>query len=74
MDTSTLTPTVTVEDIEVFADDLDVQRAAAIYKQHGCLVVRGLMKPYIADLQRDIEATAAQAISLLDQAKKVPEG
>src|SRR5437016_2846570 len=67
-------PPVTIEDIEVFADELDVQRAAAIYREHGCLVVRGLMKPYLADLQRDIEATAAQSVSLLDQARQVPEG
>ena len=71
---STLEPTVTVHDIEVFADDLDVQRAAAIYREHGCLVVRGLMKPYIVDLARDIEAAAAQSIGLLDQAKQVREG
>jgi phytanoyl-CoA hydroxylase len=67
-------PTVAVEQLEVFADALDVERAAQIYNQHGCLVVRGLMKPYLAELQRDIEASAAQALSLLDQAKKVTEG
>jgi phytanoyl-CoA hydroxylase len=65
---------VTVSDIELFADDLDVQRAAALYHEHGCLIVRGLMKPYIERLSRDIEASAAQAISLLDRAKQVPEG
>jgi phytanoyl-CoA hydroxylase len=67
-------PTVTVEQIEAFADRLVPQRAADIYREHGCLVVRGLMKPYLAELQRDIEASAAQALSLLDRAKKVPEG
>ena len=67
-------PTVAVEQLEVFADRLDVRQAAEIYNEHGCLVVRGLMKPYLAELQRDIEATAAQSIALLDQAKKVPEG
>jgi len=65
---------VTVQEIEVFADPLDVQRAAEIYLKHGCLVVRGLMKPYLADLQRDIEASAAQAIGMLDRAKQVTEG
>lgn len=65
---------VRVEDIEVFAEDLDVQRAAAIYQEHGCLVVRGLMQRYIADVQRDIEATVAQSLGLLDRAKKVTEG
>jgi hypothetical protein len=66
--------TLTVQDLEVSADHLDVERAAAIYREHGCLVVRGLMTPYIPDLQHDIEATAAESISLLDRAEKVPEG
>ncbi len=65
---------VTVRDIEVRAEDLDPGRAAAIYKEHGCLVVRGLMKPYLADLRRDIEATAAQSVALLDRARQIPEG
>ncbi len=65
---------VGVKDIEVFADDLNIAAAAAIYKEHGCLIVRGLMRPYIAAIQRDIEATAAHAISLLDKARKTPEG
>jgi phytanoyl-CoA hydroxylase len=65
---------VTVEHLEVFADDLDVQKAAAIYHEHGCLVVRGLMKPYLAELARDIEAAARQSLELLDQARQVPEG
>src|SRR5579864_6785675 len=61
--------TISVHDIEVFANDLDVARAAALYKEHGCLVVRGLMKPYLPAISRDIEVSAAQAIALLDQAK-----
>lgn len=63
-----------IEDIEVFATDLDVAEAASIYRRHGCLVVRGLMLPYLEAIQRDIEATAKQAIALLEQAKQVPEG
>ncbi len=65
---------VRVEDIEVFADTLDVSRAAALYKEHGCLVARGLMKAYLPELQRDIEAAAAESLALLDQARAVPEG
>ena len=65
---------VQIADLEVFAEELDPQRAAEIYRQHGCLVVRGLMKPYLADLQRDIAVTAQQSISLLDQARQIPEG
>lgn len=66
--------TVTVQDIEMSAEDLNVQGAAEIFKQHGCLVVRGLMRPYIEEILRDVEASAAQAISLLGQATQIPEG
>jgi hypothetical protein len=45
--------TVEVKDIEVFAQDLDPRQAAAIYREHGCLVVRGLMvrgfRPYMPE-------------------------
>lgn len=67
-------PAVTVEEIEVFAERLDVTAAAAAYREHGCLVVRGLMTPYLEALNADIERAAAESIALLDQAKRVPEG
>lgn len=65
---------VTVEDIEVSADSLNVQQAADIFKEHGCLVVRGLLKPYLDALHRDIEAAAAESLALLEAANRVPEG
>lgn len=74
MSTTTELPQVSVEQIELFADNLDPQRAAAIYREYGALVVRGLMEPYVAQIRADIEAAAEQAIALVDQAKKVPEG
>ena len=55
---------VTVSDIEVSADNLDVARAAAIYQEHGCLVVRGLMKPYVEAIAREVEQVADTARSL----------
>jgi len=67
-------PALRAEDLEVYADHLDVARAAALYREHGCLVVRGLMRAYLPLLRRDIDAAAAQAIALLDQAEKIPEG
>jgi hypothetical protein len=70
----TIEPAVTIQDIEVCADDLRVQHAAAVYKEYGCLIVRGLMKPYVTEIYRDIEATAAQSIALLNRAEKVVEG
>jgi phytanoyl-CoA hydroxylase len=75
MSASAVEPTtVSVQDIELSANSLDVQQAAVIYKEHGCLVVRGLMTPYIADIQRDVEQAAGESLALLDQARKVPEG
>jgi phytanoyl-CoA hydroxylase len=65
---------VTIKDIEVFADDLDPKRAASIYQEHGCLVVRGLMKPYLADIERDVEAGARQSLALLNEAQQIAEG
>jgi phytanoyl-CoA hydroxylase len=65
---------VSVSEIEVFADQLDVARAAAVYKEHGCLVVRGLMTPYLESLRCDIEASAARAIRGLDRAERIVEG
>ena len=63
---------ITVSDIEVFADALDLARAAAIYEEHGCLVVRGLMKPYVAAIAREVEQVAGTARSLYDEAREVP--
>lgn len=71
---TTETPTVTVEDLEVFADDLDATRAAQIYREHGALIVRGLMKPYLDEINRDIAATVQQSLGLLNQAKQTKEG
>ncbi len=65
---------VAVEDIEVFADNLNPQAAAKTFKKHGALVVRGLMKPYIDEIHRDIEAAAAESIASLDCAEKIVEG
>ncbi len=67
-------PEVSANDISVSVEALDVAEAAAIYLRHGCLVVRGLMKPYIADMAADIEATVRQSIALLDKAERKPEG
>ncbi|HEV2471881.1 MAG TPA: phytanoyl-CoA dioxygenase family protein [Chthonomonadales bacterium] len=67
-------PRFEAADIEMSAEQPDARRAAEIYNQHGCLVVRGLMRPFLDDLNRDIEASAAQAISLLDRAVKTTEG
>lgn len=67
-------PQVSVEQIEIHAEDLDPARAAKIYAEYGALVVRGLMKPYVAKLREEIEACAQESIALLGEAKKITEG
>lgn len=65
---------INIEDIEMSVDNLDFQKAAHIFDQHGCLVVRGLMNPYIRELHKDIEAAAVESLALLDQAQQIVEG
>ena len=71
---STVVADVSLADIEFFADNIDAERAAAAYKEHGCLVVRGLGKQYVGQMHRDILQTADTAIGQLEQAREVPEG
>lgn len=70
----TTTQNVTVADIEFHAVDLDIDKAAAAYKAHGCLVVRGLMKPHIKTISEHIAARLAETIALLDQCEKIDVG
>ena len=44
-------PDVALSDIEFFAEDLNLEKAAVVYKELGCLVVRGLMKDHLADMR-----------------------
>ncbi len=68
------TQTISVEELDFCADNIDVQKAAEAFDTHGAIVVRGLLTPYIKTLHRDIEATARQSIQLLDKALQIPEG
>ena len=72
MTTTATLPKVSIEQIEMFADDLDPVKAAAIFKEHGALVVRGLTKKYISRIAEDIALAAKTAISLLPQATHHP--
>ncbi len=71
---SSSSTTVSIQDLEMSADDMDASKGAEIYQEHGCLVVRGLMKPYLETLNRDIAQAVIESLELLDQAKQVPEG
>ena len=49
-------PSIGVRDMILFAEDLDVGPAAAIYVEHGCLVVRGPIQAYVDQIKVDIDA------------------
>ena len=42
---------LTLDDLSVDAHNMDVNAAAALYKEHGCVVVRGLNLPYVERVQ-----------------------
>jgi ectoine hydroxylase-related dioxygenase (phytanoyl-CoA dioxygenase family) len=72
MTTEQIHESATVQDIEFFAEDLDVAAAAEAYRRYGCLVVRGLTRAYVDAVGRDIEATFQESVALLSQASKLP--
>ena len=63
-----------IKDIEMSVDAMDAEKASNIFHEHGCLVVRGLMKPYIERIHQDIEAAATESLALLDEAQQIVEG
>jgi ectoine hydroxylase-related dioxygenase (phytanoyl-CoA dioxygenase family) len=65
---------VSVKDLEIDAANWDLDKAATIYREHGCLVVRGLMTEYVPSVKREIEQVMEETYALFDQAKKVVEG
>lgn len=63
---------VGIKEIEFFADNFDAKKAATVYDETGAIVVRGLMKPYLAEIARDVETAFKQGVALLPQAKQIP--
>lgn len=47
----TAASSVTPAQLEITVDDLDLAKAKRIYDEYGCLVVRGLNRPYVRDIQ-----------------------
>jgi len=65
---------VAVEDISVDADNLNIEQAAAIYEEHGCLIVRGMMRGYVHQVREEVEHRYQVALANYDNATKVREG
>jgi hypothetical protein len=73
-ETDVVPDSVTIDEIELEAKDLNIEKAASIYREHGCLVVRGLMKPYVEDVLRDINFFMDETLGMLDRAELTPDG
>lgn len=59
---------------EQLRDAAELTRAVEAYREHGCLVVRGLMSGHVARMAADVLGVIDQTIELIDQAKPVTEG
>lgn len=65
---------LSVSDLEVQAQHLDIEKALSIYQDHGCVVVRGLNREYVNEIKEHGLAAARDAVKLLPEARKIPEG
>jgi hypothetical protein len=65
---------VDIADLDFAAADLDIEKAAAAYREHGCIVVRGLMKPHLEEMSRQINRVLEETITQIDDAKPIPAG
>jgi len=65
---SALTDPIHVERLELSADGMNISTAGEIYREYGAVVIRGLMRPHVAPILREIEFLLQQAISLLPEA------
>ncbi len=45
-------PNLTLDQLKVSADNLDIGKAAGIYNTFGCLVVRRLLQQYLEPISR----------------------
>ena len=63
-----------VDEISVDAATLNIEEAADIYRNHGCLVVRGHLKSYVEDVRKEIEYRYQLALENYDNAEKIKEG
>lgn len=64
MATALAASTRSVADLELSADQIDPQAAAQLYREHGCFVVRGLMRDFADQVCRDILACVEQAFAI----------
>jgi len=53
---------------------LDPARVAACYREHGCFVVRGLLRSWAPEIGRDILAAVEEAVAMLEKAEPNPNG
>lgn len=55
----------TLEDLSVDIESFEASKAADIYREHGCVVVRGLNRQYVDRVVTEADAIAAQSLKLM---------
>jgi hypothetical protein len=66
-----------VSELELQASDADLTvKAAALFREHGCVVIRGLNDRWVPSILDAVQRTVAQSRRLEEQGKveRVPEG
>ena len=74
MPTESPITTLELDPLTVDAATLDPQRAAATYREHGAILLKGVLRDHVAALKRDVDAKIEESIALLDQAQRGPLG
>ncbi len=68
------TASPTAADLSLDAATLDLARAARIYAEHGCVIVRGLHRHTVAAVAVDVQRATDEAYRLADKAVRSEEG
>lgn len=63
---ATLPSKVSVADLEMSCDQLDLARAKAIYEEYGCIVIRGLNRKYCDDISAHAGQAFKEALEMLE--------
>lgn len=66
--------TLTSEEISFDAQDLDLQKAAEVFTEHGAMVVRGLLKDHVPAVKKDIMRAVDESMRLLPEAEESEVG
>ncbi len=67
-------PVVDIADMDFAAAGLDIEKAVAAYREHGCIVVGGFLTPHLEEMSRQINLVIGETIDQIEAAKPIPAG